>query len=169
MISGSGIRNRTYESWLWMLSTWCGETFAICVVDLSRGTLKSYLIEFPRAHCKLDQVTQDHHIPWVRREKWARLLVKAISDIHSKGFVVGSFFGSWSPILTKGSFGLCPILEIQKTFRTYSQKSFPSFYICVEPRQMCAKQRARPRRPKQISFILGYCFSFSPRMYFYRV
>ena len=79
MISGSGIRSRTHESWLWMLSIWCGETFAICVVDLSKRTLKSY------------------------REKWARQLVQAIGDIHSKGFVLGSFFGSWSPILTKGS------------------------------------------------------------------
>ena len=72
------------------------------VVDISERHLKSYLIEFPRAHCKLDQVTQDRLIPWVRREKWAKQLVQAISDIHSRGFVVGAFFGSWSPILIEG-------------------------------------------------------------------
>ena len=73
------------------------------VVDVSQRHLKSYLIEFPRALWKLDQVTQDHLIPWIRREKWAKQMVQALSDIHSKGFVVGAFFGSWSPLLIEGS------------------------------------------------------------------
>lgn len=85
------------------------------VVDTNKRHLKSYLIEFPRAHWKLEQVTQDRLIPWVRREKWAKQLVQAISDIHSRGFVVGAFFGTWSPVIIAGS-DCIQFWKLKKTF-----------------------------------------------------
>ena len=85
------------------------------VVDASGRHLKSYLIEFPMAHWKLEQVTQNRLIPWVRREKWAKQLVQAISDIHSRGFVIGAFFGSWSPVLIEGSDSI-QFWKFKKTF-----------------------------------------------------
>lgn len=47
--------------------------------------------------------------------------------------------------------------------------TLPNFCICAEPRQLCAKQRARPRRQKRISSISDYCFGFSSRMCLFRV
>ncbi|KAI4136923.1 MAG: hypothetical protein L6R39_007559, partial [Caloplaca ligustica] len=73
------------------------------VVDASERYLKSYLIEFPKAQWKLEQVTQYRLIPWVRREKWAKQLVQAVSDIHFRGLVIGAFYGSWSPVIIEGS------------------------------------------------------------------
>jgi hypothetical protein len=69
------------------------------VVDTTGKHLKSYLIEFPRARWSVEQVTQDQSIPWKRREKWAKQLVQGVSQIHSKGFVVGTLCSSRSPVL----------------------------------------------------------------------
>ena len=73
------------------------------VVDASHRHLKGYLVELPKVHCKLEQATRDRSIPWVRREKWAKQLVQAVSQVHSRSLVVGAFFGSWSPVLIEGS------------------------------------------------------------------
>lgn len=72
------------------------------VVDTTRIHLKIYLIEFPRARWKLQDVIQNRSITWKRREKWAKQLVEGVSRIHSRGFVVGTLC-TQSPILIDGS------------------------------------------------------------------
>jgi len=72
------------------------------VVDSTGNHLKSYLIEFPRARWKLQEVIQNQSITWKRREKWAKQLVEGVSQIHSQGFVVGTLRTS-SPVITDGS------------------------------------------------------------------
>lgn len=72
------------------------------VVNTTRTHLKSYLIEFPSARWRLQEVTQDRSITWKRREKWAKQLVESVSQIHSKGFVVGSLC-TQPPVIIDGS------------------------------------------------------------------
>ncbi|KAI4195136.1 MAG: hypothetical protein LQ346_003516 [Caloplaca aetnensis] len=58
------------------------------VVDDEGKYLKSYLLEFPRARWHLIQLAATPSM-WERREKWAFQLVRGLSQIHRKGFVVG--------------------------------------------------------------------------------
>lgn len=73
------------------------------VISSTGKHLKSYLIEFPRARWSLEQVAQIPSIPWKRREKWAKQLVEGVSQVHAKGFVVGTLCSSWSPVLIDSS------------------------------------------------------------------
>ena len=73
------------------------------VVDTTGKHLKSYLIEFPRARWKVEEVAQKSSITWERREKWAKQLVEGVSQLHSKGFVVGTLTSSRSPVLIDSS------------------------------------------------------------------
>ena len=41
-----------------------------------------------------DIILKNRQIPWTRREKWARQLVEALREVHSKGLVVGTL---WMP------------------------------------------------------------------------
>ena len=56
------------------------------VVDTTGKYLKSYLVDLPRTTWRLifDEVTHDRFIPWKRGEKWAKQLVKGVSQVHSK-------------------------------------------------------------------------------------
>lgn len=73
------------------------------VVDDTGKHLKSYLIEFPQARWSLRQVIERHSIPWERRERWAKQIVEGVSQLHSKGFVVGTLSGGRSPVLVDDS------------------------------------------------------------------
>ena len=66
--------------------------FVGIVVDTTGKHLKSYLIEVPRTTWSLIpyEMTQNRFVPWKRRENWARQLVERISQVHSKGLVVGT-------------------------------------------------------------------------------
>jgi serine/threonine protein kinase len=73
------------------------------VVDNSGKHLKSYLLEFPKARWSLMQAVKNQSIPWEHRERWARQLVEGVSQLHSKGFVVGTLVSSLSPVLIDDS------------------------------------------------------------------
>lgn len=67
--------------------------FQAVVVDDTRTHLRSYLEESPAlgllrpifANAQLE----GHRIPWGIRESWAKQIIQAVSDIHSRGLVVG--------------------------------------------------------------------------------
>ena len=69
------------------------------VVDDVGKRLKSYLIEIPRARLSLLRSLGDQALEWGLREKWAKQLVEGISELHSKGFVVGTLFSGRSPVV----------------------------------------------------------------------
>lgn len=62
--------------------------FVGVVTDDKGKYLKSYLLEFPRARWNLIQLAATPSM-WERREKWAFQVVRGLSQIHRKGFVVG--------------------------------------------------------------------------------
>jgi len=68
--------------------------FAGVVVDSSGQQLRSYLKEIPGKGWMFDLITkgleEGRPVSWCRREHWARQIVEAIRQVHSKGFVVGS-------------------------------------------------------------------------------
>ena len=64
------------------------------VVDTTGKHLKSYLVDLPRTKWRLifDEVTNDRFILWKRRENWAKQLVEGVSQVHSKGLVIGTLW-----------------------------------------------------------------------------
>ena len=68
--------------------------FAGITVDNSGNYLKSYLVEMPKTKCSLllDRATQTQYHSWKHHENWARQLIQRISQVHSKGFVVGTLW-----------------------------------------------------------------------------
>lgn len=55
--------------------------------------LKSYLLERPEngtiRAIMIREQSNGQTVPWPRREKWARQIIQAVKNVHSKGFVVG--------------------------------------------------------------------------------
>ena len=71
------------------------------ITDVSGSCLKSFVMGMPAkgsAHL-FDLMEADRHIPWARREKWARQLVETIREVHSKNLVVGTLWLSKSSIM----------------------------------------------------------------------
>ena len=71
------------------------------VTDVSGKRFKSSLVEIPRnkGTFLFDVLAQDYSIPWDRRAKWARQLVQAVSEAHSKGLVIGTLWYTRTSIL----------------------------------------------------------------------
>ena len=69
------------------------------VTDKYITQVKSFLIEFPRARHRLDDIAQGRPLPWSRRERWARQLLECVSEAHSKGFVIGTLMRCGSPVV----------------------------------------------------------------------
>ena len=71
----------------------CVVRFIGVVLDDTRKHLKSYLYESPTlgtAQQMLETAeAKAEKIPWSIRETWAKQIVTAVSEVHSKGFVVG--------------------------------------------------------------------------------
>ena len=69
------------------------------VTNDSRNRLKSYLIEYPNVSSNIIKMAADPSIPWERRERWAYQTIKAISQLHAQGFVIGGLtLFSWPVI-----------------------------------------------------------------------
>ena len=71
----------------------CVVRFIGVVLDDNRKHLKSYLYESPTLGT-IQQILETaeakaERIPWSIREIWAKQIVTAVSEVHSKGFVVG--------------------------------------------------------------------------------
>ncbi|KAN0102667.1 hypothetical protein V8E51_010980 [Hyaloscypha variabilis] len=68
--------------------------FAGIVVDSTGMRLKGYLTEVLPQGWPFDliyeEATAGRKLPWTRRERWARQIVEAVSQVHSKGFVIGT-------------------------------------------------------------------------------
>jgi hypothetical protein len=75
--------------------------FVGIVVDSTGKHLKSYLVEAPRTRWSFIpyEMTQYRFFPWKRREKWARQLLERVSQVHSRGFVVGTLGFPRLPVL----------------------------------------------------------------------
>ena len=63
------------------------------VLDDTRQHLRSYLYEYPALGTiwtiLVNAQANSDLVPWSIRELWARQVISAVSDIHSRGFVVG--------------------------------------------------------------------------------
>ena len=68
--------------------------FAGVVVDSKGQQLKSYLKEMPGKGWMFDLLSnglkQRQPLPWCRRERWAKEIIEAVKQVHSRGFVVGT-------------------------------------------------------------------------------
>ncbi|RYP43497.1 hypothetical protein DL768_009885 [Monosporascus sp. mg162] len=65
------------------------------VVD-SEDNVKGLLISYAEKGALIDVIydSQEHdddHLPWSKRERWARQIVQGLADIHESGFVQGDF------------------------------------------------------------------------------
>ena len=63
------------------------------VVDELATRVKGLLISYAEGGALVDLIydRRDKHLPWPRREKWAKQIVQGLSDIHECGFVQGDF------------------------------------------------------------------------------
>ncbi|KAL8789478.1 MAG: hypothetical protein Q9195_006803 [Heterodermia aff. obscurata] len=107
-------------------------------VDNGGRRLKSYLIELPRARFSLLRTLGDPAIQWDLRESWAKQLVEGISELHSKGFVVGTLFSGRSPV----------VLDESNTLNFWYLKklpeSVPSYYREIVNACRAQDPNARP-------------------------
>ncbi|KAL8910060.1 MAG: hypothetical protein Q9171_004614 [Xanthocarpia ochracea] len=72
--------------------------FVGVVLDEKSGIISAFLRELP-AKGKLSRILlhakkAGQPVPWARREKWCRQIVRGVAEMHSKGFVVG-FLGDY--------------------------------------------------------------------------
>jgi hypothetical protein len=74
--------------------------FVGVIVDSSGYYLKGYMSGYlgPNFSTLKQRLSEDGHISWTRREKWARQIVEAVSQIHRGGFVAGCLYFSNAPI-----------------------------------------------------------------------
>jgi hypothetical protein len=70
--------------------------FVGVIVDSSGHYLKGYMSGYlgPNFSTLEQRLSEDRHISWTRREKWARQIVEAVSQIHRGGFVAGTLYFS---------------------------------------------------------------------------
>lgn len=62
------------------------------VVSDDHAVVKGLLIAYADQGALVDIVYDDRgHLPWERRERWARDIVRGLSEIHEAGFVQGDF------------------------------------------------------------------------------
>ena len=73
------------------------------VTDKTGKHLKSYLLKFPKVQRSLILVAQDQSSSWTCRENLAKQLVEGVSQLHTRGFVVGILFSDRSLLLVDGS------------------------------------------------------------------
>ncbi|KAL8920991.1 MAG: hypothetical protein Q9172_004255 [Xanthocarpia lactea] len=72
--------------------------FVGVVLDEESGIISAFLYELP-ARGKLSRILlrakkAGQPVPWARRDKWCRQIVRGVAEMHSKGFVVG-FLGDY--------------------------------------------------------------------------
>ena len=80
-----------------LLKSMCGSTgvleFVGIILDDTRLHLRSYLYEYPAlgniSTILVCAQSKSEATPWYIRESWARQIIMAISEIHSKGSLVG--------------------------------------------------------------------------------
>jgi hypothetical protein len=72
------------------------KNFVGVIVDSSGHYLKGYMTEYlgPNFSTLKQRLSKDRHISWTRREKWARQIVEAVSQIHRGGFISGCLYYS---------------------------------------------------------------------------
>lgn len=100
------------------------------VVDDTRSHLRSYLYEYPVIGSLFTVLmcagSKSETIPWVIREKWAQQIVEAVSEVHSKGLLVGCLM--WLHeigIRADGRIVLAGLRTSQKHFANYNGHMAP--------------------------------------------
>ena len=73
------------------------------VVDYTERVLKSYLIKLPKSNGHLTSILGRHDITWERRQKWAYQIVRGLSQLHAKGFVVGGLTARSVPVVIEST------------------------------------------------------------------
>ncbi|OAL45861.1 hypothetical protein IQ07DRAFT_614759 [Pyrenochaeta sp. DS3sAY3a] len=64
------------------------------IVDERNESIKGLLISYAEQGALVDMIYDyklSDHLPWARRERWARHIVQGLSEIHEAGFVQGDF------------------------------------------------------------------------------
>ena len=68
------------------------------------SSMKSWLVELPPGSRDLPTLLENgHNVPWMRRERWARELVEAVSEVHACGFTIASLNNVRPPIIIDGA------------------------------------------------------------------
>ncbi|KAH7086514.1 hypothetical protein FB567DRAFT_72668 [Paraphoma chrysanthemicola] len=101
------------------------------VLNESREVIRSYLLELPKTKCALllDHLSVPDHTSWEERAMFAQKLIKIISQVHSKGYIVGTLQRRRLPVVvdTHGSLYLCR-LETTLTPGSVQQMTDPPEY-----------------------------------------
>ena len=62
------------------------------VISDDESTVKGLLIAYAEKNALVDIIYDNHgNLPWARRERWAKQIIKGLSEIHEAGFVQGDF------------------------------------------------------------------------------
>lgn len=100
------------------------------VMDDTRSHLRSYLYEYPVIGSLFTVLmcagSRSETIPWSVRENWARQVTEAVSEVHSKGFLVGCLM--WLTeigIRADGEIILAGLRTSQKHFANYNGHMAP--------------------------------------------
>ena len=100
------------------------------VMDDTRSHLRSYLYEYPIIGSLFTVLmcagSRAETIPWSVRENWARQVIETVSEVHSKGFLVGCLM--WLTeigIRADGEIILAGLRTSQKHFANYNGHMAP--------------------------------------------
>ncbi|OAK97740.1 hypothetical protein IQ06DRAFT_36722 [Phaeosphaeriaceae sp. SRC1lsM3a] len=71
------------------------------VIDSSRKHIRSYLLGLPKTKCELllDYLSGKNNELWEDQEIWARRLIEAVRQVHSKGYTIGNLQRRRLPII----------------------------------------------------------------------
>ena len=62
------------------------------VISDDDSTVKGLLIAYAEKNALVDIIYDNHgNLPWARRQRWAKQIIKGLSEIHEAGFVQGDF------------------------------------------------------------------------------
>jgi hypothetical protein len=103
------------------------------VFDDSRMALRSYLLELPKTKCTflLEHLSGPNHTSWKDREVCARKVIEMVSQVHSKGYVVGILRRRRLPVVVD-TFGDLHLCQIETTL------SFGACQQTTDPPEFCA-------------------------------
>ena len=136
----------------------------IGIVTNAAGTqLKGYLFEPPRTNVRGLVMGERREIPWQRREKLARQIIKAVRHVHSEGLVVGSLAASCRKSTAIDSFDQVRLLRFKRKLilgHTLNCYDPPEFYHLRYESKSTREAEAPDLTPKTDIFQLGLVLWF---------
>ncbi|KAF2033180.1 hypothetical protein EK21DRAFT_86605 [Setomelanomma holmii] len=98
------------------------------VLDQSRQFIRSYMLELPKTNCTLllDHLSDSNDTAWEERATWARKLIEIVSQVHSKGYLVGTLQRRRLPVVVDAS-GDLHLTRVESTLSAHQITDPPEY------------------------------------------